>query len=489
MPKLLPPLCVAITVLRRVKGLTVDELAEKGFGKKALYGYERGHVSREKAEQVVAAMGFRPAAAALDRALEFIEDERRKGQAVYPQEEEKAIAEVDELQAFTQRLAAAFAEVARPMVSLIWVELRARIDRQQAVLTWEKLKRKGKEDRLTLIRKTQECRNWALAELLCAESIKAAPDSAQRALDLAELAEEVAARVRGDEAWRKRVQGYAGVHVGNAQRVLGQLRVSDGKFAKALPLWKDGAVGDPGLLNEARVLGIVASLRLEQGRYKEAVEALDKGLEVDRHGETKNLLIQRAYALELLGDYHASIAVLQRAAILWARDPERRLQWVLLQNLTGNLCHLRRFEEAAACLGKVNALALELGNGLDALRTRWYAAWVAAGLGRRREAIAGLEHVRDAFAAEGIGFDTALATLELAVLYLEEGRTREVRQLALGLAWVFQEEGVHQHALAALRLFCEAAQAETLTTDFARKLADYLYRARQNPQLRFEPPT
>ena len=51
---------------------------------------------------------------------------------------------------------------------------------------------------------------------------------------------------------------------------------------------------------------------------------------------------------------------------------------------------------------------------------------------------------------------------------------------------IFEAQGVHREALAALRLFCEAAQSEEATAGLARRVMEYLNRARLNPELRFE---
>lgn len=70
--------------------------------------------------------------------------------------------------------------------------------------------------------------------------------------------------------------------------------------------------------------------------------------------------------------------------------------------------------------------------------------------------------------------------------YLEEGRTREVRELAEEMLWIFKSQGVHKEALAALRLFCQAAREEKARVEWTRGLVKYLYRAQHNPKLRFE---
>ena len=46
------------------------------------------------------------------------------------------------------------------------------------------------------------------------------------------------------------------------------------------------------------------------------------------------------------------------------------------------------------------------------------------------------------------------------MLWLERGRTAEVRDLAVGMGWIFQAKGIAREALASLKLFCEAARQE-----------------------------
>jgi hypothetical protein len=92
------------------------------------------------------------------------------------------------------------------------------------------------------------------------------------------------------------------------------------------------------------------------------------------------------------------------------------------------------------------------------------------------------------FARLKVPFDAAVAGLELAAQYLEEGRTAEVKVLADELVTIFKAQKVQREPLAALTLFCKAATRETATAELAQRLVEYLYRARHDPELRFEAP-
>ncbi|HEV8582133.1 MAG TPA: helix-turn-helix domain-containing protein, partial [Thermoanaerobaculia bacterium] len=398
---------------------------------------------------------------------------------------------------WTDELLRALAAIVRPLLALVVEDVLANAcgpwrsdqaplaaDRRNAPELWDVLRDSTEKDRQLLLEDTREYRGWAVCELACEESRKAAPDSAARALEYAELAVEIARLPAGEnDLFRQRLQGYAAAHLGNARRVHGDLRGAAEAFGCARALWKAGAPGDPGLLNEARVLSLEVSLRIEQGQCAVALDLLDQAEAVDRNGERRYLLINRGRALEHLGDYDGAIAALQRAAPLIDGKTEPRQLGVLQSNLIQNLCHLRRFAEAEALLPELRRLRERLGQDLELLRTRWLEGWVAAGLERREEAISALEHVSREFARRQIPFDAALAGLELAVLYLEEGRTAEVRRLAEELLAIFKAQQVHRHALAALTLFCQAARKETATVELARRLGDYFYRAQHNPEL------
>lgn len=129
-----------------------------------------------------------------------------------------------------------------------------------------------------------------------------------------------------------------------------------------------------------------------------------------------------------------------------------------------------RAEEAERRLGEVQALAEELGNDLDKLRLRWLEARLDAAFGRRLAAIATMREVRAGFQTRRISYDTALATLELAALLLEQGETAEVKELAEEMLATFARQEVPVEAEKALGIFCEAAVQETATVELVRRV-------------------
>jgi tetratricopeptide (TPR) repeat protein len=482
----LSPLSRALTVLRSIVGWDQTELADAaGIAPNVISDYERGQreLSRERLEELAGLLGL--SAEAVDLALDFVGSVWLEAQAPgYP--DAAAGAGRRSIEGIAARNGQIFAELTRSVLTSMTTESRALVARQQAPALWRVMKRRKPAERRLLVEGSSEFRSWALCELLCAESVKAAADNADRAVELAELALRIAELSPHEESWRCRLQGYAWAHVGNARRVRGDLPGAEEAFARSGRLWEDGAPGDPGLLDEALVPGLEASLRITQCRLSEAGALLDRALAVDRGAFRKHLLLNRARLLEWAGDYENALATLAEAAPLVSKEEEPRLLFMLRHTYSWNLTHLGRYLEAEALFPEIRMLVVRLDNDLDALRLRWLEGRVAAGLGRAEEALTALSKMREEFTARGIVYDAALATLELAVLYLEQGRTREVRTLARQMATIFRTQGVHREALAALKLFCEAAEKESATVELARRVAEYLYRAQHNPSLRFE---
>ncbi|HEY2291024.1 MAG TPA: tetratricopeptide repeat protein [Thermoanaerobaculia bacterium] len=356
------------------------------------------------------------------------------------------------------------------------------LDRARAEELFSRLVKLPEEIRLAVVRVAEEYQSWALCEKVCAVSSGEASRSVERAAAWARLAEEIAERVRGPEHWRSRIQGYAVAHGANVLRVAGDLKASETAFERAKHLWLGGS--DPGVvLDPGRLLDLEASLRRDQRRLGEALFLLDEAAAVGRHPE--RALLKKGFTLEVLGDYERAVETLLQADPLVRRGGDTRLLYMLRFNLAVNYCHLGRYREASELVQEVRDLVLDRGDENEILRVNWLEGRIAAGLGRSGEARKLLGEVRRAFGLRGMSYDVALALLEEAVLLLEEGRSAEVKALAGELAQVFEDKGVHREALAALRLFHEAAEHEEATAELARRVLRFLFRARYDQGLRF----
>jgi transcriptional regulator with XRE-family HTH domain len=325
-------------------------------------------------------------------------------------------------------------------------------------------------------------RAWscALVAQVCDASERSAAHKPAEALDLADLARFIAERVP-DEGRRSRALAYALGFIANARRVANDFHAADVAFRQAWELWKAGTATEPDPLAEWRLLDLEASLRREQHRFSEALERLSRATTLSGADSKASgrILMKRSNIMQKSGDFAAALAALEDAALTIEGSGDANLMFGLRFNQATNLGHLERYEEAAALLPQVRELAAQQGNELSSIRVQWLEARVAGAQGKKEDAMILLGQVVDAFTSRKLPYEAALASLELAVLWLERGRTAEVRELAVGMMWIFQAQGIHREALAALTVFCEAAKQEAATVEMTRRIIADVENARR----------
>jgi tetratricopeptide (TPR) repeat protein len=363
----------------------------------------------------------------------------------------------------------------------------AAADRELAAELWERLQGRTHSAQAALVEETPKYQTWALAERLCHESVAAAADDPKEAVRLAALALTLVERLSGEPAWLSRLAGYVWAHAGNARRVDSDLPGAEEAFRRAWTLWKEGAAAESGLLDGSRLLDLEASLLRDQHKRAAALERLDQALAIHPTGDERGrILLNKGTVLEQMGRYEEAVAALHEAAPWIDREREPRWYFGVRFNLGVCLCHTGRHEEAAALLPELRAFTGRRAHGIDPWRLRWLEGRIAGGLGRTAEGIEALLEARAAFAAKEIRYDEALVSLELAGLYLEQGRTAEVKALVGAMEPVFRAQGVPTEVHKALVLFRRAVELETVTLELVRRVVAYLYRAQHDPELRFE---
>jgi transcriptional regulator with XRE-family HTH domain len=480
-----PPSSEGLTLLylRSKRGWTQKELAARlGFSDDSLLSrYETGgqQLSHRTLVSFAAVLGYPPEAV---DALLSLQSWLQPPQPVEPSSPVDLTSE--------ERLALHRTVLAATRVFMVEVrkellrkkrERKADAARRKARELWLLLKAAPRQDQRDLVTALPAFQDWALAVHVCEASVRAAAHRPEDALHLADLAVLIAARSPGEKGWLSRLEGYCWAHLANARRVANDFAGADKAFAHAWKLWEAGTVSAPDLLPEWRMLDLEASLRREQHRFPEALDLLTRARAVVGANPTAiaRLLLQKEHVLEQNGDIQGALDALFEAAPFVESSKDPRLLFALHFNIADNLCHLRRFKEAAQGLYQARELAVRQGNELDLIRVVWLEARVEAGEGHREEAMLRLEQVRLDFTSRGLIYDAARASLELAALYLEDERPHAVKALAREMTPIFRSQGIHREAVAALKLFCDAALCETATLDLVQHVLAEVRRAQQ----------
>jgi tetratricopeptide (TPR) repeat protein len=364
--------------------------------------------------------------------------------------------------------------------------------RAEAPRLIEELAPLDRQERLARLQNEPRFLSVGLSELLVRRSGQTASEQASEAAHLAELAVHVAEMIPEgvpfEDRWIYQLRSLAWAGLGNARRVQGDLSDAGRCFEMSDSWWGAGTVDcDDALGYEPVILDLKASLRMAQRRFPEALELLDTTVRFFLEGEPAHRdphlagrsLIKSSSVLIEAGETASGIQLLKKANGLIDPDRDPRLLLCVRHNLVDTLARAGRYREAADLLPDVQELAVLHGNTLDRLRLDWVEGRVATGLGGYEQARTLLTRVRQTFLEDGNIYEAALATLDLAITYLEEGRTAEVRDLAEEMVAVFRAHDVHREALAALLLFQESARRETATTGLAREVAAALTRTRE----------
>ena len=159
-------------------------------------------------------------------------------------------------------------------------------------------------------------------------------------------------------------------------------------------------------------------------------------------------------------------------------DLEPRLALVTNHNLVHYLVDSGCFDEAMAMMPETRALHAELGNAVDLARFKWLEGQIALEQGDLRVAEAAFDEVKGFFVEKGMAHDTALVSLDLATVYLEQNRLTELRSLSAEMLTIFDGLGTKREMRAALAFFEKAIEVERAQMEMVGDLLEYLLSVR-----------
>jgi hypothetical protein len=210
----------------------------------------------------------------------------------------------------------------------------------------------------------------------------------------------------------------------------------------------------------ARVADLLASLLSAQRRFAEAVDLL--GLVYKAHAdEGRHHLAGRA--LISMGQYTASGGDAGKAILLLRHgldlvDPTRDpvLVTQTIQSMLWCLVDLARFRTARRLLWLSRLVLEQNRNALFLLRLRWLEGRIYAGLSDFVRAEAALQETRTGFAQREQVYPAALAGLDLAAVWVRQGRFAEVQALAQEMIATFRALRIAREAIVTLLILQRA---------------------------------
>ncbi len=349
------------------------------------------------------------------------------------------------------------------------------------------------EEWLGVIESSEQFRTWGLLELLVERSLEMGasdPVGAERlAMAALRLADLLDSNVYG-AGLLEDIRARVWAHAGNARRVRSDFTGAEEAFAKS---WSHLERGTGDLLEEAVYLDLKSSFLRDRRRLGEAADVLQRAISIFQElGESHRAgaaLVKMATVHRQAGEPAAAIPLLHKAMGLIDADREPRLLLCARHNLILYTAEVGNYREAQDLYRDSRSLYRDFPDAWAQNRRKWVRAKISRGLGQPAVAESLFLAARQGFLAEGMSYDTALISLELATLYAEQGRTADLKVLAEEMLPIFSSLQIHREALAALAYLRQAMDAERATVELITKVAAYLDRARHDPELRFQEPS
>lgn len=333
-------------------------------------------------------------------------------------------------------------------------------------------------------------RGPALAEILLEESMAAIPARPEASLNLCRLAQTVLSHAKATSLTTE-LYARALACLGNAKRIEGDLPTASDHLECARFLLRSAGGGDRQIRSELD--SFEGSLRRDQRRFPEAVR-LQKRAAISWAMENSAQKAARAF-ISLAVTYRdaqripEAILAIEDGLKMLEREPDPNLTWRANHAFAYCLCDSGEFEQAAEKLRENQDFYETFGDPLSFLRVSWLEGKIARGLGELERAEACLQESLRGFQERGIGYDVALVGLDLAKLYLQQGKTQQVKALAQEIAETFARLEVHQEAQVAVQLFHDAARLEQVTMQLVSELSRYLVLVQRDPAYVFRAPS
>lgn len=285
------------------------------------------------------------------------------------------------------------------------------------------------------------------------------------------------------------LQCRAWMELANAYRVAEDLEEAEQAFRRAETFFKEGSQNS---VIHAHILNFRASYYGDRREFELALGALDTLLEIYRNNREEHLtgrtLIQKGLYVSYKGDPEEAVELTLEGLTLIEPDREPGLLFQSNHNLAAWLVQCGKLHEARSILTKNRWRQQEAGGRLNLLKLHWLEAQINAGLQEFDRAEHGFLEVKKGFLEVEKPYDAAVASLDLATMWLRQGRTNEAKAASLEAYDIFNSLGIRREGTGAFLVLMKAFQVGTATANLVKSVAEHLRKAQNDPTAKFEPP-
>lgn len=275
----------------------------------------------------------------------------------------------------------------------------------------------------------------------------------------------------------------------NAYRAANQPTHADMVMREALRFLERGS-GDLHLA--ARISELAASLACDQRHFPEAHELIDRALLIYRQLGDLHMagraLIAKSFYLSCEGKAEEALVHVTEGFTFLDLKRDPLLGASALQNTILYAVDAGHLKKAQHLLWHAEMHGLLPGEEVARIKLRATAGEIFAGLGQLDRAETAFRTAKKEFEDVGLFYVAAITGLDLAAVWMRQGRVKEVKDLAEALAEDFLSLSIPREALAAVLVLREACRKDKVTVEALRKVAAYL-RDLERPGAPLPPPS
>jgi tetratricopeptide (TPR) repeat protein len=336
-------------------------------------------------------------------------------------------------------------------------------------------------------------RLWGLAgyQALLERSWALRHDDPPQMVDLARLATLSASRLSVARYGARRIKDFecrANIELANAYRVANRLDEAQATLDRAAELF---VASNEDRLLFARLSHVQANLHGDRRQFEAAFEALDTARRLYKKEGAEHLaaraLITKGVYAGYANDPELAISLLSEGLVSFEPEQDRELARAAVYNIAWFSIDFGRLREARRLIWQHRNL-FEGAGRQELLRLRWLEGRIHTGLEEFERAERAFAEVRQGFLEASVPYTAAIAALDLASVWMHQGKEDEARTIVLEATQVFLDLRIGREAMAAVLLLRTTFEFRMATGALLAEVAQFMRRVEQEPSLAFTTP-
>lgn len=282
-------------------------------------------------------------------------------------------------------------------------------------------------------------------------------------------------------------QCRAQAELGNALRVSDQFEKAADTFTRARQLFELGTHSE---VLEIRLLDLEASFDADRRQFLVACTKLKKVLQwYQQHGDhhlSGRTLLQMGRFTGHAGDAEKALRLIKESLSLIDECLDPTLFYTARHNHVGFLLTCQHYKEAEIQLFLLRPLQQHSGGSINRFRFQWLEGRIDAGMERHERAERIFREIRNGFTEANRAYDSALVSLDLSAVLLEQRKTGEAKEVVEAAYKIFMALKIQREALMAVLALKTACQMRLATRAMAEEIAKYVRRLEHDPGAKLE---